>query len=149
MKFYWMCNVHLTYITSEISSNNIAYQHLIKPPRHITKIHITNLLQYDLNIFSLVFSSDLELISYLCCIYTVTFFMYRPWPLICLVWQQRYHKIVPRGKSQVPLHRGHPVAVSLDSNSLLLALPGWWAAQGSAIVLVFPLHLDQHQICLM
>lgn len=149
MKFYWMCNIHLTYITSEISSNNMAYQHLIKLPRHIAKIHITNLLQYDLNIFSLVFSSDLKLISYLCCIYTVTFFVYRLWPLICLVWQQRYHKIVPRGKSQVSLHEGHPVAISLDSNSLLLTLPGSWAAQGRAIAFALPLHLDQHQLCLM
>lgn len=54
MKFCWMCNVHLTYITSGISSNNMMDQHVIKSPRCI---HQTCLLHYDHN--PLTFSLDL------------------------------------------------------------------------------------------
>lgn len=39
MKFCWTCNVHVTYIASEISSNNMMDQHLLKPPRSITKAY--------------------------------------------------------------------------------------------------------------
>jgi len=87
---------------------------------HNKNIHVTRLRHYGRNIFSLVFSSDQEIISYLCCICTVTFFMHRPWPLISLVWHHRDAIKLYQEESWRFSCRDCPVAVRSDSDPLLL-----------------------------